>query len=135
MKKAIAILLALVLIFALILLPGCKTQTVDAGKASAHLLTFEHDGLTREYALYLPANLADTAPLVFVLHGYTQTSSDIITYGMNEVADAYGLRSATQKALWMKAAIRTGTLGLISATPTTSAFCQRSQPSCRQSTA
>ena len=90
MKKTIVILLTLVLIFGLILLPACNTQMVNAGKASTHQLTFEHDGLTREYTLYLPAGLTDNAPLVFVLHGYTQTESDAISFRMNDVADANG---------------------------------------------
>jgi polyhydroxybutyrate depolymerase len=53
--------------------------------------TFMHDGLSREYLFYLPANLKAGAPLVFVLHGYTDDASKIRDYsGMNAIADQNG---------------------------------------------
>lgn len=53
--------------------------------------TFDHDGLTRDYILYLPANIQAGAPLVFNLHGYTNLASGHLIYTeMNDVADAFG---------------------------------------------
>ena len=52
---------------------------------------FEHDGLNRLYTLYKPDNLKEKAPLVFVLHGYTSNSTNIMNYSkMNEIADQNG---------------------------------------------
>ena len=53
--------------------------------------TFDHDGLEREYLLYLPNGLPDNAPLVFVLHGFSGNAIDMLKYsGMNDVADEEG---------------------------------------------
>ena len=52
---------------------------------------FEHDGVNRLYTLYKPDNLKEKAPLVFVLHGYTSNSTNIMNYSkMNEIADQNG---------------------------------------------
>ena len=52
---------------------------------------FSHNGLTRSYTLYLPDQLPDQAPLVFVLHGYYGNSAQIMAYSqMNDQADAHG---------------------------------------------
>jgi len=52
---------------------------------------FEHDGLNRLYTLYKPDNLKEKAPLVFVLHGYTSNSTNIMNYSqMNTIADQHG---------------------------------------------
>ena len=53
--------------------------------------TYVHDGITRSYKLYLPAGISPSAPLVFVLHGYTGTASGMVSSThMNTVADANG---------------------------------------------
>ncbi len=53
--------------------------------------TYEHDGLTRSYFLYLPNDLPAGAPLVFVLHGYTSSAAIIMDYSeMNDQADQNG---------------------------------------------
>ena len=53
--------------------------------------TFDHDGQTRDYILYLPANIQAEAPLVISLHGYTGSASGQLIYTeMNDVADANG---------------------------------------------
>lgn len=57
----------------------------------AEYQTLIHDGLSREYLFYLPANLKAGSPLVFVLHGYTDDASKIRDYsGMNAIADQNG---------------------------------------------
>jgi polyhydroxybutyrate depolymerase len=64
---------------------------VISGFSQLSELSFIHDGQERSYFLYLPADIAPGAPLVFVLHGYTSTAGGIIDgYGMNTVADANG---------------------------------------------
>lgn len=48
----------------------------------------EIDGHERIYYLYLPQDLDEDAPLVFVLHGYGGSAEGIIEYsGMNNIAD------------------------------------------------
>jgi polyhydroxybutyrate depolymerase len=50
-------------------------QTIDA--------TISHDGLTREYKLYIPASYtgASAVPLVFNIHGYTSNNAEQLVYG------------------------------------------------------
>jgi polyhydroxybutyrate depolymerase len=52
-----------------------------------------HDGLTRNYILYIPANYnaANNHPIVFNLHGYTSTgAAQAILTRMNAIADTAG---------------------------------------------
>ena len=58
-----------------------------AGELPSH--TFKSGGIERTYKLYIPDNLAEDSPLVFVLHGYG-ASADPDRYGMNPVAGKYG---------------------------------------------
>lgn len=52
---------------------------------------FKIDGRGRVYYLYIPDNLKDDAPLVFVLHGYGNSARGIIEFSkMNPFADTYG---------------------------------------------
>ena len=53
--------------------------------------SFESAGLQRTYLLHLPKNLANKAPLVFVLHGYGGSAKGMMEYSkMNAVADKHG---------------------------------------------
>ena len=52
---------------------------------------FEHDGIAREYMLYIPSTVKPQAPLIFVLHGLGSTNSHIRDYSqMDLVADKNG---------------------------------------------
>ncbi|MBL7110679.1 MAG: prolyl oligopeptidase family serine peptidase [Bacteroidales bacterium] len=53
-------------------------------------LSFEHDGLTRRYSIYLPENLPANAPLIFVLHGLYQSRTDMYPFGFDQIADTAG---------------------------------------------
>ena len=58
-------------------------------------ITFEHDGLTRQYRLHLPDQLPDSAPLVLVLHGYSGGNNDMLNnYGWTQLADEQGFAVA-----------------------------------------
>lgn len=47
-----------------------------------------HNGISRDYILYVPENLPTNAPLVVVSHGYTSSAKTMMSYsGMNKVAD------------------------------------------------
>ena len=53
--------------------------------------SFNHAGITREYLLYQPVNLPPQAPVVFVLHGYTDNAAHTRTFShMDAIADRYG---------------------------------------------
>jgi len=55
------------------------------------LYEFDDNSQIREYYLYEPDSLADNAPLVFVLHGYSGLAVSMINYSnMNEVATDNG---------------------------------------------
>ena len=52
---------------------------------------FEHDGIAREYMLYIPNTIKPLAPLIFVLHGLGSTNSHIRDYSqMDLVANKNG---------------------------------------------
>ena len=52
---------------------------------------FTIDGRERIYYLYIPENISDKAPLVFVFHGYGGDARSMIEYSrMNPVADENG---------------------------------------------
>lgn len=54
-------------------------------------LTFEHNGLVRDYILYTPANLQEDAPLIFVGHGYSSDALSMMnSCDMNSLADTEG---------------------------------------------
>lgn len=48
------------------------------------------DGLERVYKVYIPENLPQEAPLVFVLHGYGAKIEHVIDKGFSEAAEEYG---------------------------------------------
>jgi len=50
--------------------------------------SINHNGLSRDYIVYVPENLPTDATLVVVSHGYTSSAETIMSYsGMNTVAD------------------------------------------------
>jgi polyhydroxybutyrate depolymerase len=57
----------------------------------AQFISFDHEGINRQYLYYEPTNLNEDMPLVFVMHGYTQDANSIRNYSqMNQIADQYG---------------------------------------------
>jgi polyhydroxybutyrate depolymerase len=60
-------------------------------QAQPELHLFSHDGLSREYYLYLPDSMEVDSPLLFVFHGYSGSASSIMNYsGLNQIADDNG---------------------------------------------
>jgi len=63
---------------------SCSQKKIH-GLVNAEMLV---DGHAREYILYLPDSLPDNAPLVFVIHGFTDNASNMMNWTqMNIVAD------------------------------------------------
>lgn len=59
--------------------------------AQAQFISFEHEGVTRQYIYYEPFDLNENMPLVFVMHGYTGDANSMRNYTeMNQIADQYG---------------------------------------------
>jgi polyhydroxybutyrate depolymerase len=53
--------------------------------------TFDIDGRSRTYLFHLPDNIKNSAPLVFVIHGYGDSSDGIRKFTkMDSIADKYG---------------------------------------------
>jgi polyhydroxybutyrate depolymerase len=61
------------------------------GYSYAQFLNFDHGSLTRQYLYHSPPNLAENAPLVVVMHGFTGNAMGVLKVSkMNAVADAHG---------------------------------------------
>ena len=60
MKKILQVALTLVCVFVF----------TDVSAQEARRFTMKHDGMEREYWLYLPSDIKPDAPLVILLHGY-----------------------------------------------------------------
>jgi polyhydroxybutyrate depolymerase len=59
----------------------------------SHLFQIEHDGLAREYRVYVPASYDGTAaaPVVFNFHGFTSNADQQVFFsGLNTTADEHG---------------------------------------------
>ena len=83
MKRAIII--AFVATFLVVAWFNNSNSNADVGLKESIL----HNGISRDYILYIPENLPTNAPLVVVSHGYTSSAKTMIAYsGMNKVADA-----------------------------------------------
>ena len=79
-----------------LLLSACALRTPhemwqQQGRSAMDYHVFPYGGLSREYLLYIPKHLGRDAPLVFVLHGFTDDATGIrATTQMDAVADRYG---------------------------------------------
>ena len=63
----------------------------ENGCSNAKYSTFNYSSLDREYIYYEPAGLTINAPLIFVMHGYSDDASIIELYsGFNAIADSAG---------------------------------------------
>ena len=64
---------------------------LPAAAASAQNITFQHDGIDRQYRIHIPNQLPKNAPLVLVLHGYGGNNNDMQNnYGWTQLADEEG---------------------------------------------
>lgn len=73
--------------------PADKHDRSAAGRARSRFEThcFTHRAGTRSYKLYVPAQTAESPPMLVMLHGCTQSPDDFATgTRMNELADVHG---------------------------------------------
>jgi polyhydroxybutyrate depolymerase len=82
-KSIIYFLILFVIQFCLI---NCKIgKSINSELIKGELI---HDGINREYILYIPKSLTIDAPLVVMLHGFTSNAEKIMGYSeMNKIAE------------------------------------------------
>ncbi len=72
------------LLFLIVIFASCHSKRIQGTITSE----IQVDGRNREYILYLPDSLPADAPLVFVIHGFTDNASNMMNLTkMNTVAD------------------------------------------------
>jgi polyhydroxybutyrate depolymerase len=85
-KKVLPYSFIIVLGSTLLLVMGCTSLQPEDVDLSTEV--FAHNGIERNYIYYAPAQLAPGAPLVVVLHGFTSSAKNIMSYtGFNKLAD------------------------------------------------
>ena len=73
---------------------------VSLSRASEAMDSFEIDGRSRSYYIYLPENLPENAPLVFVIHGYGGSADGIRKYSrFDSLAEKNGFAVCYPQAL------------------------------------
>ena len=88
MKKIFTLLMTLCFCLSVFAQSGQTTKTMTWG------------GTEREYIEYVPANVSNPAPVLFVLHGLGDNMTDMFDYtGFKAIADAHGWIVVTPQAL------------------------------------
>lgn len=82
-RRSTVVLIVLAICF------GLKAQEKTAVQQRCSYHTMKHGGVEREFYLYKPAGLADNAPFVICLHGYTGSAIKGKA-GLMNVADRHG---------------------------------------------
>jgi polyhydroxybutyrate depolymerase len=62
-------------------------KTNNLSPENGVITSYTIDGVERQFILYRPSDLPADAPLVFVLHGFTQTAELFYNIGFNQIAD------------------------------------------------
>jgi len=84
---------SLIIFFTLL---GCSDSDIDSNEIEQEItypreFYITHNSQNRRYIFYKPKNLPENSPLVFVLHGYTSNSNNIMNYSrMNSIAEEKG---------------------------------------------
>ncbi len=67
---------------------GCISSPLIPDSRPFRQITFQHDGINRQYRIHVPDGLSESPPVVFALHGYGGGNNDMMSnYGWREVAD------------------------------------------------
>jgi polyhydroxybutyrate depolymerase len=80
------------LMFAFTMLAGCNTTTVVANQGQSEERTFPHDGIERNYSIYIPKTINNSKPLplLIALHGGRGSAKKwprYTNYGFERLAD------------------------------------------------
>ena len=69
-----------------LMIGACWTASADAQN-----ITFNHDGLERQYRIHIPPQVSESFPLILVLHGYGGGNNDMMNnYGWTQLANEKG---------------------------------------------
>lgn len=93
-------------------LAGCSEDPAP-GKPSMQRFTLQHDGLMREYFVFLPSNYdEETAhPAAIFMHGYGGTATGTeaeVTQGLNQYAEEYGYVMVYPQGTWFMSSVGGG---------------------------
>jgi len=96
-----------------ILLLGACSGEVEDGPAGMQRYTLQHDGLTREYFVFLPSSYDGEAshPAAILMHGYGGTATGTeaeVTQGLNQYAEEYGYVMVYPQGTWFMASVDDG---------------------------
>ena len=99
----------LFLVLVPLLLTACSKE-LEVEEPTMHRYTLEHDGLLREYFVFLPTsyNKERPHPAAIFLHGYGGTATGTeaeVTQGLNQYAEEYGYVMVYPQGTWFMASI------------------------------
>ena len=93
------------ILLALAIVAGCSKAPEPEGRAEMQRFTLQHDGLTREYFVFLPSTYGgeSTLPVAVFMHGYGGTATGTeaeVTQGLNQYAEEYGYVMIYPQGTW-----------------------------------
>ena len=102
----------ILVMIAALTLAGCSEDPVP-GKPEMQRYTLEHDGLVREYFVFLPSayNEETARPVAIFMHGYGGTATGTeaeVTQGLNQYAEEYGYVMVYPQGTWFMASVDGG---------------------------
>ena len=97
---------------AFLLLGGCGDEP-EPGPAGMQRFTLEHDGLVREYFVFVPTSYDETKmyPVAIFMHGYGGTATGTeaeVTQGLNQYAEEYGYVMVYPQGTWFMSSVDGG---------------------------
>lgn len=97
---------------ALLLLGGCGDES-EPGPVGMQRFTLEHDGLAREYFVFVPGSYDEVQPhpVVIFMHGYGGTATGTeaeVTQGLNQYAEEHGYVMVYPQGTWFMAGVGGG---------------------------
>ncbi len=93
------------ILLGLAIVAGCSKAPEPEGPAEMQRFTMKHDGLTREYFVFLPSAYGGeaTLPVAVFMHGYGGTATGTeaeVTQGLNQYAEEYGYVMVYPQGTW-----------------------------------
>lgn len=90
-------------------LAGCSEEPAP-GQSQMQRYTLEHDGLVREYFVFLPSGYDEetTHPVAIFMHGYGGTATGTeaeVTQGLNQYAEEYGYLMVYPQGTWFMSSV------------------------------
>ena len=101
--------LTIFLVLGLAGISGCAPES-DPWDPAMQRYTLQHDGLVREYFVFLPSTYDGETehPVAIFLHGYGGTATGTeaeVTQGLNQYAEEYGFVMVYPQGTWFMASV------------------------------